>query len=259
MMRNIRCAVVFLLAPVLWCQDKNPLHGDKDAIESGRGMFRIYCSPCHGIRADGGRGPDLTIGQYTAGDSDQALYNVIANGTPGTEMGGYIERFGAENTWRLVSYLRSVAGKPAPKLNGDKVQGEKLFFGKGACGSCHRVGLKGSRMGPDLTLLGRQRSFDYIRKSLTDPNEAMTPGFHTLVVQTKDGKKITGIQRGFDSFSAQLMDAQENYHSFFLEDVAGIERRLDSMMPSYKASLNTTEMEHLLTYLLSLRGKESRP
>ncbi|MGH6960807.1 MAG: hypothetical protein ACREE7_10005, partial [Dongiaceae bacterium] len=56
---------------------KNPFAGDPGAIDNGRGIFRIFCSPCHGIKADGGRGPDLTLGTYSIGDSDAALFNII--------------------------------------------------------------------------------------------------------------------------------------------------------------------------------------
>ena len=52
-------------------------------------MFRIYCSPCHGIGAQGGRGPDLTLGTYSAGNSDADLFKVISDGAPGTEMAAY--------------------------------------------------------------------------------------------------------------------------------------------------------------------------
>ena len=63
---------------------QNPFRNDPQAVEAGRGAFRIYCTPCHGIRAEGGRGPDLTRGVYSAGETDAALFDVISNGVPGT-------------------------------------------------------------------------------------------------------------------------------------------------------------------------------
>ena len=63
----------------------NPFAGDPKAVEAGRGAFRVVCSPCHGILGKGGRGPDLTIGVYMAGDSDGDLFRVIADGVPGSE------------------------------------------------------------------------------------------------------------------------------------------------------------------------------
>jgi putative heme-binding domain-containing protein len=234
----------------------NPFHGDKDAIEAGRGMFRIYCSPCHGIGATGGRGPDLTLGKYNAGDDDAALFKVISDGAQGTEMPSFSERFDSNATWRLVAYIRSVAGRPAPKVTGNPGAGEKLFWTKGGCGACHRVGQRGGRMGPDLTNTGRLRSFSYLEESLAEPNKALTPGYNTITVTKKDGSKITGVQRGYDAFSAQLIDVSEKFHSYFRDDVRSITREFKSMMPSYKDKLTRTETDDLLAYLAGL-GRET--
>jgi putative heme-binding domain-containing protein len=110
-------------------------------------------------------------------------------------------------------------------------------------------------MGPDLTSVGRQRSFEYVREALVDPNATLTPGYYTIRVTTRDGKQIAGVQRGFDAFSAQLMDASENFHSYARDEVAKLEREFRSLMPSYAKTLSQAELDHLLAYLTSLRGR----
>ena len=64
----------------------NPLAGDPKAAEEGRVAFRLSCSLCHGVKGEGGRGPDLTIGDYSVGNTDADLYQVISNGAAGTEI-----------------------------------------------------------------------------------------------------------------------------------------------------------------------------
>jgi mono/diheme cytochrome c family protein len=155
---------------------RNPFGSDAQVAESGRVMFRIYCSPCHGIRAEGGRGPDLTRGVYSAGEADADLHGVILNGVPGTEMPGYSSSLGEENAWRLVTYLRSVSRQETAAVTGDRASGEAIFWGKGACGKCHTVGSKGGRLGPDLTRAGRMRSVKYLREALVSPDADITPG-----------------------------------------------------------------------------------
>ena len=237
-------------------EPQNPFKNDPQAPEAGRGAFRIYCSPCHGIKAEGGRGPDLTRGVYSAGESDAALFGVISNGVAGTEMPAFSAGLGDENIWRLVSYLRSATRRNVEKVTGDPASGEKLFWGKGGCGGCHRVGTRGGRMGPDLTRIGRTRSLQYLRDSVVSPDADLTPGFNTITVVTRAGKKIVGVQRGFDNFSAQLMDAQENYYSFMKSDVTSVKREFRSLMPgAYGKMFAKAELDDLVAYLTTLGAK----
>ncbi len=233
----------------------NPYANDPNAIGDGKPMFSLRCAPCHGRNADGGRAPDLTRGVYSVGDTDEDLFNVIANGAAGTEMPDFLSRIGEANVWRLVTYVRSVAKHDATQMHGDVASGKALFTGKGHCAQCHAINGEGGRMGPDLTRAGRQRSMKYLRESLTDPDADITPGFNTITVVLKNGKKVVGVQRNFDTFSAQLIDISGEYHSFMTSDVTSITREFKSMMPSYKDSFSASQMDDILAYLATLRGE----
>jgi hypothetical protein len=52
---------------------KNPFANDPRAAEEGRIAFRGSCALGHGIHVEGGRGPDLTLGTYSVGDTDADL------------------------------------------------------------------------------------------------------------------------------------------------------------------------------------------
>jgi len=238
---------------------KNPFANDPTAAEAGRPVFRLFCSPCHGIRAGGGRGPDLTRGVYSVGESDASLFEVIANGATGTEMPEYMSRLGDENIWRMVSYIRSVARPDTTPITGDRGSGEKLFWGKGNCGQCHVVGTRGGRMGPELTRIGRTRSAAYLRESLVDVNADLTPGFFAVTVVTRDGKKLSGVQRAYDNFSAQFMDVNEKFYSFQKSEVASMKREFRSLMPdAYRQLFNDAEINDLVAYMAGLRGEDKR-
>src|SRR5579864_8371967 len=137
-----------LIAITAAAQPANPFAGDAQAAGVGKGIFRIYCAPCHGIHGQGGRGPDLTRGVYNA-EHDADLYHTISAGVAGTEMESYAGLFTDDNIWRVVTYIRSLGNtataSPAP---GDASRGRELFWGKGNCGTCHMVGAKGGRSGP---------------------------------------------------------------------------------------------------------------
>lgn len=205
-----RLTILLFLTAFSWAQDTNPFESDPKAAELGRVMFRIYCAPCHGIHAKGGRGPDLTLGTYAAGDRDRDLFGVIARGVPGSEMPAYSSRIEDQAIWRMVSYIRSVANRQSVPVEGDPQAGEKIFWGKGACGQCHQVNARGSSIGPNLSRVGRQRSLAYLRASVLTPNEDLTPGYSTITVVLRDGTKISGVEKNVDSFSAQFVDLSGN-------------------------------------------------
>lgn len=236
----------------------NPFANDPTAIGDGKPMFSLRCAPCHGRNAEGGRAPDLTRGTYSVGDTDEDLFSVIANGAAGTEMPDFLARIGQDNVWRLVAYVRSLAKRDAEQLNGNAENGKALFAGKGQCVQCHAIDGQGGRMGPDLARVGRQRSLKYLRESLTDASADLTPGYNTVTVVTRDGKKIVGVQKNFDTFSAQLMDVAGNYYSFMKSDVTSITREYKSMMPDYKSTFSESELNDVLAYLVTLRGEAKR-
>ena len=128
----------------------NPMAGNQAAIDVGKANFRLYCSPCHGINAKGGRGPDLTRGAFAAGETDADLFRVISVGVEGTDMTAYNARFDKDMIWRLIAYIRSVAQVQPSNIPGNMQHGREIFLGKGGCGACHAIaGKGGDRAGAD--------------------------------------------------------------------------------------------------------------
>jgi putative heme-binding domain-containing protein len=235
---------------------RNPFAGDAPAIELGRLQFRMACAGCHGLRATGGRsGPDLTRSTFESGNADADLYRVISDGISGTEMPAFAGRLQDDERWRLVSYVRSLSPHDTTPISGDPAAGEKLFWEKGGCGQCHRIGTRGSSLAPNLSRAGRQRSLAFLRESVVSPDADVTSGYATITVITRDGKKITGIERGFDNFSAQLMDLSGRYYSFQKDNVMSMQREYRSVMPSnYSRLFSAKELDDLLAYLARLGG-----
>jgi len=103
-------------------------------------------------------------------------------------------------------------------------------------------------------MIGRSRSAGFLRESMTGPNATISPGYNTIAVETSDGRKISGVQRAYDAFSAQFVDAKDNYYSFLREEVKSMTREVKSMMPSYSKSLSAQELNDLVVYMGTLRG-----
>src|SRR5712691_4818012 len=119
-------------------------------ISAGQKLFQKSCSSCHGENAKGGRGPDLTTGQWRWGGSDAAILRNILSGIPGTQMPAF--PMAGSDGEAIVAYLHSLhINAPEEKLRGDPASGRSLFFGSAKCSQCHMFGGRGGRLGPDLS------------------------------------------------------------------------------------------------------------
>src|SRR5262245_6061531 len=73
-------------------------------VELGNRLFQTHCSYCHGAAGEGGRGADLTRGEYRQGGSDNELFRTIRNGIDGSEMGPV--RATDDDVWRMVAFVK---------------------------------------------------------------------------------------------------------------------------------------------------------
>src|SRR5579885_3801206 len=167
---------------------RNPRTSPAD-IAAGAKTFRSHCSPCHGIRGEGGRGPNLASGRFYHGSSDKALLETISNGIPGTEMPGLF--YSPDRIRQIVAYIRSLNAATARSLTGDAARGAVIFRNKG-CPQCHLVNGEGGRLGPDLTRIGEMRSPDYLRRAIIDPGADVPQGYKVFRCPDHSGKQSAG-------------------------------------------------------------------
>jgi putative heme-binding domain-containing protein len=225
------------------------------ALEEGRLLFETHCSYCHGARGEGGRGADLTTGQYKYGGADAALYRTVRNGIAGTEMPAV--RASDDEVWKMVAFVKRVGNAGLrEKPSGDPIAGKAVYEGKGACASCHAIGRDGGSLGPELGDVGRRRSLAYLQESLVSPDADVAIRYRAIQVVTKTGQTITGVRLNEDDLSIQLRDQKDQLRSFLKEDVGDIRRDRPSLMPSYGKAFSRKELEDVVAYLNSLRGDQ---
>jgi putative heme-binding domain-containing protein len=256
-------ALPFSLAIAVWTGSaaaqtselKNPVEGQPKAIERGEYVYKKRCSTCHGFDARGYRAPDLTAGPYSRGTSDAQLFRVIMRGIPRTEMPA--NALDEDDAWALIAYIRTVIVPNAkPDVRGNADAGEKIFWGKANCSSCHMVNGKGGRLGPDLSIVGRARSAMALEREIRKTAEYIPPGYEPVTVVTRDGGRIKGSRKNEDSYSIQMMDTNERLLTFFKTEVREVIDEKGSLMPDYGPDkLTSTELDDILAYLRTLRGR----
>jgi len=224
-------------------------------VEEGRRFYEASCSRCHGPEGNLIPGVDFGHGKFLRAKTDEDLIKVIRIGIPAAGMPPTtISDFQAET---VVAFLRSMTTSAvAPRFaTADPIRGKVIFEGKGGCLSCHRVNGNGSRVGPDLSDIGKQRHFaDQLERSILDPDAEILPQNRPVRLVTKDGATITGQILNHDTFSVQLLDSKEQLVSVLASSLREFRFIDKSPMPSYRDKLTTKEIEDLVAYLVSLKG-----
>jgi putative heme-binding domain-containing protein len=228
-------------------------------VEDGQRLYLGACTNCHGPDGDAVPGVDLGHGQFRRASSDAELADIIRRGIPGTAMppGNYSSRQAS----LIVAYLRSMAttGQKAT-ATGDAARGHALFEGRGQCLTCHQVQGNGSRLGPDLTDIGRLRRVSELERALVDPPIEVRPQNRRARVVTRDGATITGRLLHHDTFTLLLLDSHEELRAFNKADVREITVIKTNPKMSYRDRLDAQELADLVSYLMTLKGnKAGRP
>lgn len=150
---------------------------------------------------------------------------------------------------------RKLGTNPRPRsilaLKGDAAAGEKLFWSPAVnCGSCHKIGDRGTTIGPELTTIGKQRSREDLLESILEPSRRIEPKFAAYVAQTVGGKSFTGLVVKRDDKEVVLRDAQNKDVVLPAKSVEELKPARTSLMPDGQvAGLTVQEAADLLEYV----------
>ena len=170
-----------------------------DPIAAGRQLFVKNCSACHGDTAKGGRGPDLTTGDWKHGSSTGDLVKNIVKGIPGTQMPAI--PLPDPDARAIAAFLLSLSSNPADRPTGDPAKGRALFFGAANCAVCHMFAGRGSIFAPDLTDIRARSTPAALVARMAQP-------IHS--VELRPG--LQGTVRNEDTFTLQVLDANQKWH-----------------------------------------------
>ncbi len=163
-------------------------------------------------------------------------------------------RFAVKTVVAALVYLSIVAAQNPPvRESGDATAGKVIFAGKGRCLTCHSVNDAGGSLGPDLSWIGILRTPESLKNSVIAPGDQISRRYFTLVIETKDGKKVEGLTLNEDDFSIQIRDTEGELRSFRKDDLKELRREQRSLMPSYARELSGAEVDSLVAYLRTLR------
>ncbi|MDB6174405.1 MAG: putative glucose/L-sorbosone dehydrogenase, distantly related to bacterial beta-galactosidase [Chthoniobacteraceae bacterium] len=126
------------------------------------------------------------------------------------------------------------------------------------CWTCHSVDGQASKAGPDLFAIGDK----FGRRDLVDavllPSAIISPGYGTIIVETKGGLDFSGILKQTTDAGVQLMGADGKLVSIAASEIKEQRGNSVSLMPEgLQAGLTLQEFTDLIEYLATLQQPEA--
>lgn len=130
----------------------------------------------------------------------------------------------------------------------------KALLESSGCFDCHRIGDRGSRLGPDLSDIGSRRVPDRLRQALLAPDEEVLTENRFVRFVTRDGATITGRLLNQDGISVQLINAREELKTYVRADLRDFTIVDKGLMPSVEGTLTEQQVDDIVAYLSSLKA-----
>jgi putative heme-binding domain-containing protein len=136
-------------------------------------------------------------------------------------------------------------------LKGDRARGREAF--KRACATCHRLEGEGHAVGPDLRV-AQGRTPEGLLTQILDPNRELLPIYNAYLVQTRDGRSLTGIIASETASGLTLRRAEGVEETVLRSAILQIQDTGLSLMPEgLEKDLRPQDLADLIAYLLAVR------
>ena len=136
-------------------------------------------------------------------------------------------------------------------LPGDVKRGREIFFGKEAnCAACHTYNGKGGKGAADLSVCVH-RSAEAVMRDIVQPSAAINPDYVSYLVQTDDGKSLTGLFLSADEKEIVLIDQTAKTHKVPRQEIVNMRASSVSLMPAGFDKLGKEKLQDLVAFLCS--------
>ena len=125
--------------------------------------------------------------------------------------------------------------------------GREVF--RNLCSMCHRLDQEGHAVGPDLFDIRRQPK-ENILFHIIVPDAEVAPAFAPYIVETKDGRALSGILASETPNSVTLRGPLAQETSVLRSDIRKLEAAPGSLMPNgIETTMSKQDLADLLAYL----------
>jgi putative membrane-bound dehydrogenase-like protein len=130
---------------------------------------------------------------------------------------------------------------------GNPYAGESIFLER--CGNCHKLFFKGGNVGPDLTHYQRD-NLGTMLTSIVNPNAEIREGYQYFLVETQDGRSLSGFLADRDNQVTILRGLEGEDLPVRAAEIKDIQPMSRSLMPEgLLDDLNETQLRDFFAYL----------
>jgi putative heme-binding domain-containing protein len=141
-------------------------------------------------------------------------------------------------------------------LPGNASRGREIFADNQAvqCKSCHKAGDVGETVGPELTRIGAKYSKPAMLEQILEPSKTIEPQYGAYLLETKDGRVLTGLIAERNGQAVVLKDNQGKTVRMPAGDVERLVPHSRLLMPDLLLrDLTAQQVADLLEFLASMR------
>lgn len=137
------------------------------------------------------------------------------------------------------------------QMTGHADRGKPVF--DRVCAECHKIGASGHAVGPDLLSVTAKYK-EVLLADILMPNQAIEAGYEEYMVETRDGRQITGVLARETPTSLTLRRAKGEEDTVLRSSVRTVRSLAVSPMPDdLEKSITVEQMADLIAYVKSLK------
>ena len=179
-------------------------------------------------------GEVVLAGNKAGGSGGESMYQV------------FLTKEGAGKT--TISEVKGALAKV------DLKHGEEIFFGRGTCFACHKVGDRGVAIGPDLVGIGKRRDMEYVIQSTLEPDAYIVEGFQQTSLEMKDGRVLFGMIGEETALSLKLVLLTGEQIVVRPDEIKKRSDAKNSIMPaSFSNTLSAQDVADISAWIMSLK------
>lgn len=138
---------------------------------------------------------------------------------------------------------------------GDASKGKDIFQNhiSAQCARCHKIGKKGSTVGPDLTKIAGTRDSLHLLRAILAPSADIDAKYRMQLVTLYSGQTRQGVLLSKNKKEIRIADTNGKTIKIATDDIEDQSELSESIMPDMKDVISDRQVRDLVEYLKTLR------